>query len=262
MPLIAVAPASRNDDYLESARRAGAEPWLLDRAQDAPADVVRRVAGLMLLGGADVEPSRYGEAPHSTFQASETQRDEYETELITLALERDLPLLAVCRGIQILNVVLGGTLIQDIPSQTSSVIQHALAPGADAQASKAVVAHEVSVTSGTRLHAILGSQLDARGMCGVNSRHHQAVKDLGRGLVVTATAPDGIIEAIERPASTFCVGVQWHPENFLAERPSTPQPSHLAAPTKAGASETCREDAYNFAALFRAFVNAARGSRL
>ena len=233
MPLIAIAPASRNDDYLESARRAGAEPWLLDRGKDAPADVVQRVAGIMLLGGADVEPSRYGETPHPTFQASESQRDEYESELITLALERDLPLLAVCRGIQILNVVLGGSLIQDIPTQTASVLQHALAPGADALASKAVIAHEVSVTAGSRLHAILGPQLDARGMCGVNSRHHQAVKDLGRDLVVTAVAPDGIIEAIERPASSFCVGVQWHPENF------------------------CREERYNFAPLFRAFVSAA-----
>jgi putative glutamine amidotransferase len=233
MPLVAIAPASRNDDYIESARVAGAETWLLDRAKDTPAEVVRRVAGIMLLGGADIEPSRYGEAPHPTFQASEDNRDEYETELIALALERDLPLLAVCRGIQILNVALGGTLIQDIPSQTSSVIQHALAPGADAVQSKAVILHEISVTAGTRLHAILGPQLDARGMCGVNSRHHQAVKELGRDLAVTAVAPDGIIEAIERPASSFCVGVQWHPENF------------------------CREERYNFAALFRAFVSAA-----
>ena len=232
-PVIAIAPASRNDDYMESAQRAGAQPWLLDPAGDLPIDAVRNASGIMLLGGADIDPSRYGETPHPTFQASESNRDEYETELIALAIEYDVPLLAVCRGIQILNVALGGTLIQDIPSQTSSVIRHALAPGADAQASKAVVAHEVSVTAGTRLHAILGPQLDARGMCGVNSRHHQAVKDLGRDLVVTAVAPDGIIEAIERPASSFCVGVQWHPENF------------------------CREDAYNFAALFRAFVSAA-----
>ncbi len=96
-------------------------------------------------------PSRYGETPHPTFQASEGNRDEYETELIALALERDLPLLAICRGIQILNVALGGTLVQDIPSQTSSVIQHAPAPGADPRALKAVVTHEVSVTAGTRL---------------------------------------------------------------------------------------------------------------
>jgi putative glutamine amidotransferase len=232
MPLVAIAPASRNDDYLESARVAGAEPWLLDPSKDAPMDVVRRVAGIMLLGGADVEPSRYGEAPHPTFQASESRRDDYETELIALAIERDLPLLAICRGIQILNVALGGSLIQDIPSQTSSVIPHAAAQD-EPRDLKAQIKHEVSVTSGTRLHAILGPQLDARGMCGVNSRHHQAVKELGRDLVVTAVAPDGIIEAIERPASSFCVGVQWHPENF------------------------CREERYNFAPLFRAFVSAA-----
>jgi putative glutamine amidotransferase len=229
MPLIAIAPASRNDDYIESARQAGAETWLLDREKDAPAEVVRRVAGLMLLGGADVEPARYGEAPHPTFEASEGRRDEYETELIALAIERDLPLLAICRGIQILNVALGGSLIQDIPSQTSSLTRHAISPNEP----KATIAHEVTVASGTRLQAILGPQLDARGMCGVNSRHHQAVKRLGRDLVVTAVAPDGIIEAIERPASFFCVGVQWHPENF------------------------CREEGYNFSPVFRAFVSAA-----
>jgi putative glutamine amidotransferase len=232
MPLIAIAPASRNDDYLESALQAGAEPWLLDREKDSPAEVVRRVAGIMLLGGADIDPSRYGEAPHQTFQASESNRDDYETELIALALERDLPLLAICRGIQILNVALGGTLIQDIPSQTASVIPHAAAPD-EPRELKAEIKHEVSVTAGTRLHAILGPQLDARGLCGVNSRHHQAVKELGRDLVATAVAPDGIIEAIERPASAFCVGVQWHPENF------------------------CREERYNFTPLFRAFVRAA-----
>jgi putative glutamine amidotransferase len=229
MPLIAIAPASKNDDYIESARRAGAEPWLLDRGKDAPAEVVRRVAGIMLLGGADVEPSRYGEAPHPTFEASESSRDEYETELIALAIERDLPLLAICRGIQILNVALGGSLIQDIPSQTSSLTRHAISPNEP----KSTIAHEVTVAGGTRLHAILGPQLDARSSCAVNSRHHQAVKGLGRDLAVTAVAPDGIIEAIERPASSFCVGVQWHPENF------------------------CREEGYNFAPLFRAFVSAA-----
>lgn len=231
-PLIAIAPASRNDDYLESARRAGADTWLLDREKDAPADVVSRVAGIMLLGGADIDPSRYGEAAHPTFQASEDNRDVYETELIALALERDLPMLAICRGIQILNVALGGSLIQDIPSQAPSLVSHAAAPD-EPRDRKAEIKHEISVTSGTRLHAILGPQLDARGMCGVNSRHHQAVKALGRGLVVTAVAPDGIIEAIERPASSFCVGVQWHPENF------------------------CGDERYNFAALFRAFVSAA-----
>jgi putative glutamine amidotransferase len=232
-PLIAIAPASRNDDYIESARQAGAEPWLLDRAGDAPRDVVARVAGIMLLGGADVEPARYGEEAHPTFEASEGNRDDYETELIALAIAQDLPLLAICRGIQILNVTLGGSLIQDIPSQTSSLTRHAVSPNEP----KSTIAHEVSVTSGTLLHAALAAQLDANGMCAVNSRHHQAVKQLGRDLVVTAVAPDGIIEAIERPSSSFCVGVQWHPENF------------------------CREEPYNFLPLFRAFVKAAEARR-
>ena len=230
MPLIAIAPASRNDDYIESARQAGAETWLLDREGMRRRTSVRNAAGIMLLGGADVEPARYGEAPHPTFEASEGSRDEYETELIALAIERDLPLLAICRGIQILNVALGGSLIQDIPSQTSSLTRHAISPNEP----KCDRSRTRSPWRAARACTRFSARSSTRGACAaVNSRHHQAVKRLGRDLVVTAVAPDGIIEAIERPASSFCVGVQWHPENF------------------------CREEGYNFAPLFRAFVSAA-----
>jgi putative glutamine amidotransferase len=226
---IVVAPARTLDDYLESVRRAEAEPLVLDPTRDAPADVVRDAAGILLLGGPDVEPSLFGEAPHPTFEASEPGRDAYETELIRLAIERDIPLLAICRGIQILNVALGGTLIQDIPTQVPAAIRHTKVPDAP----KTTIGHNISVSEGSRLRAILGAPSHADGTYAVNSRHHQAVKDPGRDLVVTAVAPDGIVEAIERPASTFCVGVQWHPENFV------------------------REGGYNFASLFRAFVTAA-----
>jgi putative glutamine amidotransferase len=243
---IAVAPAQRPDDYLESIRRAGAEPVLIDWARQSPAEIAQDFGGILLLGGPDVTPALYGEAPHPTFEASEDRRDEHEMALIRYAIERDVPMLAICRGIQILNVTFGGSLVQDIPSQVPGAIRHAKAPDAE----KFAIAHDISVTSSSRLHTILSARLTPAatgttgnnssatgtgGTCGVNSRHHQAVKSVGRDLVVSAIAPDGIIEAIERPASTFCVGVQWHPENFW----------------RTG----------EFAALFDAFVTAARRER-
>jgi len=120
----------------------------------------------------------------------------------------DLPLLAICRGAQVLNVAVGGTLIQDIPSSVESVLKHAISKPRDA------LAHEVSITPGSRLHAALGSSVAASGDCRVNSRHHQSVGRLGTGLVATATASDGVVEAIEQPEARFCLGIQWHPENF------------------------------------------------
>jgi putative glutamine amidotransferase len=210
MTQIAVAPANHPNDYLESLRLAGAEPLLMNRESDSPHDVVRDVAGILLLGGSDVDPALYDEPPHATFDSSEPGRDAYEIELIRLAVEQDVPLFAICRGVQVLNVALGGTLIQDIPSQAPSTTRHTKIPDRP----KAIIAHEVTVAEGSRLQTILGRQLTAGATCGVNSRHHQAVKRAGRDLVVSAVAPDGIIEAVERPASRFCLGVQWHPENF------------------------------------------------
>lgn len=224
---IAVAPANNMGDYLDAVRGAEAEPIVIDWKTQSAADIARDAAGILLLGGADVAPGLYGEAPHPTFEVSEPARDAYEIALIRLAIERDVPLFAICRGAQVLNVALGGSLIQDIPSQVPGAIRHVKLPGEE----KFTVAHEVHVAAGSRLHALLGARLSADDRCGVNSRHHQAVKAVGRDLAVSATAPDGIIEAIERPASAFCLGVQWHPENFW----------------RTG----------EFAALFRAFVAAA-----
>src|SRR5687768_4956535 len=110
MPLIAIAPCRAMADYLEAVKRTGGEPLELDYHRDDPTDVVRRAAGLMLTGGGDVDPSLYGEAPHATFQPSEAGRDEYEIALIKAADEAGLPIFAICRGMQVLNVALGGTL--------------------------------------------------------------------------------------------------------------------------------------------------------
>ena len=212
MPVIAIARCSTLKllDYETSVRTARGEPWVLDRAMHGPADVIRASAGLLLTGGGDVNPSIYGEAAHPSFVAAEAGRDEYEIALVRLALEADLPVLAICRGIQVLNVARGGTLIQDIPSEVSGALQHKLAPPREPDA----LAHEIRMEKDSLLARLSGARLNDADRREVNSRHHQAVKALGEGLVATAMAPDSVIEAIEDPTRRFCLGVQWHPENF------------------------------------------------
>jgi putative glutamine amidotransferase len=212
LSVIAIEPCSKLPDYEESVRRGGGQPRVLDRETDRPADALRGVDGLLLAGGGDVQPSIYGDAvTHPLFAAAEAGRDEYEIELVRRALDADLPVFAICRGIQVLNVARGGTLIQDISSQVSGALEHRLAvPPHEAFA----LAHEVWIEKDALLAGLLRDRLEGGDSCEVNSRHHQAVKALGEGLVATATAPDGIIEAVEDPRRRFCLGVQWHPENF------------------------------------------------
>ena len=207
MPIIAISPCEKLRDYEESIRRAGADVRVLDRATDRPEDVIRSVDGLLLAGGGDVLPSIYGEAAHPTYSAAEPGRDDYELELARRALDADLPLLAICRGIQVLNVARGGSLVQDIPDELGSTVNHTQ------RESPVTIAHEVWITEGTLLDRLMHERLEGDS-CHVNSRHHQAPKRLGKGLAVSATAPDGVIEAIEDPSRRFCLGVQWHPENF------------------------------------------------
>lgn len=211
MAIIAIARCSKLPDYEESIRRAGGEPWVVESGINAPADVLRRASGILLAGGGDVDPSHFGETPHPTFDAAESGRDDYEIELIRLAIERDLPLLAICRGIQVLNVARGGTLVQDIPTELPGTLEHKLAvPPHNAFD----LAHEVWIEKDSLLSRLAGDSQKSGDTADVNSRHHQSVKLLGAGLVTTATAPDGVIEAIEDPSRRFCLGVQWHPENF------------------------------------------------
>lgn len=207
MPQIAISPCRAMADYLEAIKRTGGEPLELDLTHDTPEDVVRHAAGLMLTGGGDVNPALYGEAPHETFQASEPGRDEYEIALVRAAMEAGIPIFAICRGMQLLNVALGGTLVQDIPTMVNGAANHSL-PEPRFQ-----IAHEVWVAKGSRLAALMAEKLDGD-ICPVNSRHHQAVKDVAPGWEVTATAPDGVIEAMEMPGEIFRLAVQWHPENF------------------------------------------------
>jgi putative glutamine amidotransferase len=205
---IAVAPARKMDDYREAMRLAGISAHELVIEQDAPDAVVTRHGGLMLLGGHDVDPALYGEERHPATEGVQAARDAYEIALVAAALARDLPIFAICRGIQLLNVALGGNLVQDIPTQVLQHLDHN--PGGAA----AMIGHYIEVTPGTILAELVEAELERDGFCAVNSRHHQALNKLGEGLKVTASSVDGVIEAVERPASRFCLGVQWHPESF------------------------------------------------
>ena len=208
MPIIAIAPGSKLHDYEESIRRSGGDARMLVQATDRPEEIVRSVDGLLLIGGGDVLPAIYGAAAHPTFDPAEAGRDDFEIELVRLASAADLPIFAICRGLQVLNVARGGTLVQDIPDEIGGDIAHVV------KEPRFAIAHDVWMTPGSILARLMGTTSEDGEACPVNSRHHQAVKQLGEGLVMSATAPDGVIEAIEDPSRRFCVGVQWHPENF------------------------------------------------
>ena len=207
LPVIGVTRCSRLDDYVASVERSGARARVLE-VSESPRAVIERVDGVLLTGGGDVDPVFYGQERHPTVHDAEPGRDEFEIDLARRAMEADLPVLAICRGSQVLNVAAGGTLVQDIPSAVNTGLTHSL------EMPKDCVAHDIHIVNDTRLHAALGGAVDASCACRVNSRHHQSVGTLGRKLVASATAPDGVIEGIEAPEARFCLGVQWHPENF------------------------------------------------
>ncbi len=191
------------EDYVRSVEQAGAVPVVLPPVR--PEDVLLlldRLDGILLSGGADVDPVLYGQAPHAKLGRVNRRRDDFELALTREALRRDAPILAICRGQQVLNVATGGTLIQDIPSLVEGAMEHG-ARGARCRRS-----HQVAVTS--RLRQILGADTVS-----VNSLHHQAVDRIGRGLVAAARCPqDGLIEGLEMPGRPFVIAVQWHPESF------------------------------------------------
>jgi len=164
--------------------------------------VLQRLDGLLISGGNfDIHPSYYGEKPISALGVIKKERTEFELELVELALNQDLPLLGICGGTQAINVALGGTLYQDIATQLPSASKHEL------RTIKHRGSHLIEIHSGTRLRRILQHRA-----LEVNTSHHQAIKAVGRGLVVNATAEDGLIEGIESTNHRFVLGVQWHPE--------------------------------------------------
>jgi len=195
-----------NSAYLHAIQQAGGVPVVLPPQLSGSSLIrlARGLDGLLLTGGGDMDPALFGEAPHPTLYDVAPARDTLETCAVRVALERHLPILAVCRGSQVLNVALGGTLFQDVSTDPGTQLQHRQQEARDQPT------HKVTVTPGSRLAAILGvDELE------VNSMHHQAVKVLGAGLVSVAWAPDQIIEGLEMTdPSRLVLGVQWHPEEL------------------------------------------------
>lgn len=169
-------------------------------------ELVVQAGGLVLCGGYDVDPARYGEEVLNDTVQVFADRDEMEWDLLTAARSAGTPTWCVCRGIQVLNVFLGGSLWQDLPAQLPTEIDHSVSEPKDA------LAHPVEVL---RPDTGLGDLL-SREAAHVNSRHHQAIKDLGEGLIPVARSADGILEAVELPGDWWVRGVQWHPENLIA----------------------------------------------
>jgi putative glutamine amidotransferase len=200
-----------NAAYTVSIRGAGLVPLVLPVLDRSDADAaLDGMAGLVLTGGEDVNPARYGVAPHPELGDVHDGRDAFETALVEAARARALPTLAICRGVQILNVALGGTLVQDIPSEWKGAIAH------DGDWARTKRVHEVDVVPGSRLARALGTERPV-----VNSMHHQAIGTVAPSLATVARAPDGIVEGVEWPNDEWwMVGVQWHPEELTA----TPEP--------------------------------------
>ena len=212
MPLIGITHCRKLEDYRQSVLHVSGDVRILEPSAGEARQALAGVDGLMLTGGDDVAPARYGEPAHPTVVEAEPGRDEFELALIKDARARNLPIFAICRGIQVLNVACGGTLVQDIPTEVTGALPHRFAvPPHEPY----FLAHEVWIDKDTLLWKLMRERLSDADACEVNSRHHQAVKRLAPGFRVAATAPDGVIEAVEDPGAPFCLGVQWHPENFF-----------------------------------------------
>ncbi len=214
--------------YVAAVEAAGGIPVILPIINNPAlcAALLKSLDGLLLTGsGPDIDPRRYGERQRFTFKVMSPERTQSEYALVLQARKRDLPVLGICGGMQLMTVALGGTLIQDIDKQVEDSLQHRMTGPATG------VCHGVRIARGSRLSEILGREVFQ-----VNSSHHQAVKTVPRTLKVSASASDGVIEAVEDPSRRFFLGVQWHPE-YLYRR----YPAH--------------------AAIFGALVSAARHSR-
>lgn len=211
--------------YVEAVLAAGGLPILLPHARDAAAAYLALLDGLVLTGGAfDVPPELYAEQRRPSCGVTKPERTAFERDILEAALAARLPVLGVCGGMQLMNVVRGGTLYQDLAADAGL-------SGHEQPEPKDVPSHDALVAAGTHLAALVGA-----GPLPVNSTHHQAVKDPGQGILVSARAPDGVIEAIELPDLPFAIGVQWHPEAVLRH-----EERHLA--------------------LYRGLVQAARDGR-
>lgn len=189
--------------YIQSIRYAGGLPLIIPLVKSNPAidDYIRLCDGFLFCGGADITPLLFGQEPVNGIGETNISLDIFQIRLMKRILLTKKPVLAICRGIQILNVACGGTIYQDISLKSGDILNHMQSSN-----SRKDISHKITVEQGTRLHKIVGSILYT------NSFHHQAISSLGQGLIVSAHTSDGVIEAIEMPDRSFVIGVQWHPE--------------------------------------------------
>ena len=214
-PVIGITTYGRDDNkrftlpavYVDAVRRAGGLPVLIPPGETELAELLPLLDGVILSGGGDIEPIRYAGTAHETIYMLDPERDRSEIDLARTLVHQDLPVLGICRGSQVINVALGGTLIEHLPDEVGEEILHRAPP-------RLPVAHEVTVIPGSQLAAILGkTQLKP------TSWHHQAIRQPAPGLRVVASAPDGTIEAVEMPDHPWLIAVQWHPEITAANEP-------------------------------------------
>ena len=204
---------AQNSSYIKAIIHAGGAPFLIpvEARDEVLRTLFRQADGILLTGGGDIAPYFFGEEPHPSSSNVQSARDELEIALVRSAVEENKPLLGICRGIQVMNVALGGSLHQDIASQCRDAGRHDYFYSSDYP--RDFLAHAVRVEPDAKLGAALrGEQLP------VNSLHHQALKEIPSTYRVVARAPDGIVEGIEIPEHPFAVGVQWHPEELVASQ--------------------------------------------
>jgi gamma-glutamyl-gamma-aminobutyrate hydrolase PuuD len=185
-------------DYVNAVERAGGRALLVPPSEDGVDETLAALDGLLFSGGSDLDPELYDQEPHEETSGIHEMRDRAELALLEAALERDMPVLAICRGSQVLNVARGGDLVQHLPEVVGDE-KHKHTPGTFAD-------HDVTLADGTRLGSLLGDRAP------VKSHHHQGIGRIGEGLRVAAHAEDGTVEAVEDPDRRFAVGVLWHPE--------------------------------------------------
>lgn len=211
-------PASwvMNQRYFHAVTAVGGVPWMVPLLDDDLAtlrEIFHRLDGVLIPGGVDMDPATFGERPHPRLGRIDPARDTVEVTLARWSIEAGKPLLGLCRGIQVLNVAMGGSLYQDVEAERPGSIKHDYFPTAGFERDH--LAHEVAVAEGSRLAQAVGT-----GRVAVNSMHHQGIRTLAPGLVPTAVAPDGLVEAVESANGQFLVGVQWHPEALMDRHPA------------------------------------------